>query len=190
MRWAIVVIIVYQPKSRVMVWRSTRRLSPCDRLSSPASVMPSQLIIKANKTSHSYHYSLPVEAESDGVKSYKMSKPFWQTFDSPIVNTLTPNNKNKRYRLFTYLSKHSSRLFTTFIPFRLSLISLMSFLVKFSLKFTFISSSFFPLTCSLQQIGQFSHSVSQFWYFLAIQRLKISSSFFSYIRSASFFHLL
>ena len=174
-----------------MVWRATRCVSPCDRLSTPASVMFTKLTIKANEMSHSCHYSLPVEAGSDGVKSYKMFKPFWQTFDSPIINTLTSNNKNKWYRHFTYLSKHSSRVFTTFIPFRLSLISLMSFLVKFSLKFTFISSNFFPLTCSLQQIGQFSHSVSQLSYFLAIPRLEISSFFFSYIRSASFFsHLL
>ena len=45
--------------------------------------------------SHSRHYSLPVEAESDDVKSYQMSKPLWQTFESCVVYIFTPNNKSK-----------------------------------------------------------------------------------------------
>ena len=45
--------------------------------------------------SHSRHYSLLIEAESDGVKSCKMSKPLWQTFESCISNVFTANNKSK-----------------------------------------------------------------------------------------------
>ena len=74
MRRAVVVIIVYLQKSRVMVWRAARSLGLCDRLSSPLPVMPGQLIIRTNETSHSYHNSLPFEGESDCMESYKMSK--------------------------------------------------------------------------------------------------------------------
>ena len=49
MRRATVVIIVYCLKSRAMVRRATRYLKPCDRLSSPMSVMRLDLMIRANK---------------------------------------------------------------------------------------------------------------------------------------------
>ena len=42
--------------------------------SSPPSVMPLHLIIRANKTDHSFHPGLPVEVESDGMESCKVSK--------------------------------------------------------------------------------------------------------------------
>ena len=71
MRRAIVLIIVCQLKLRVMIWRAGRCLRPFDRLSSPLSVMLGQLIIRANETSQSYHYSLPVELESNRLKSCK-----------------------------------------------------------------------------------------------------------------------
>ena len=57
-----------------MVWRAARCLRPCDRLSSPASVMHGHLIIRTNETGHSCHYSLPAKVESDGMESCKMSK--------------------------------------------------------------------------------------------------------------------
>ena len=37
-------------------------------------MMLGQLIIRVNETSRSCYYSLLVEAESDGMESYKMSK--------------------------------------------------------------------------------------------------------------------
>ena len=74
MRPAVVVIIVYLQKSRVMVWRAARSLKPCDRLSSPLPVIFQQLIIIANETSHRCRYSLPNEIESDIMKSCKVSK--------------------------------------------------------------------------------------------------------------------
>ena len=40
----------------------------------PASVMHRHLIIRANETSHSCHYSLPAKVESDGMESRKVSK--------------------------------------------------------------------------------------------------------------------
>ena len=58
----------------MMVWRATRCLRPRDRLASPASVVSEHLIMKANETSRSCYYSLLVEAESDGMKSCKVSK--------------------------------------------------------------------------------------------------------------------
>ena len=66
--------IVYPVKSRVMVLRAARCLKPCDRLSSPLSVMPSQLRVRRNETKNSYCYSLLVKVKSDGVKRYKMSE--------------------------------------------------------------------------------------------------------------------
>ena len=36
-------ILVYPPKFRIIVWRVVRRLRLCDRVSSPLSVMLSQL---------------------------------------------------------------------------------------------------------------------------------------------------
>ena len=74
MRLARVVVIVYPSKLRVMEWRAARCLRPCDRLSSPPSVMPGQLIVRANETSHNCHYSLPFKVESDGMENSKMSK--------------------------------------------------------------------------------------------------------------------
>ena len=50
MRRAVLIVIVYSPKSRAMVWRATRCLRPCDRLSSAPSVMFSQLSIRINAT--------------------------------------------------------------------------------------------------------------------------------------------
>ena len=51
-----------------------RCLRLCDRLLNPPSVMLGQLIIRANEMSHSCYYSLPVEIQSDDIKSYKISK--------------------------------------------------------------------------------------------------------------------
>ena len=58
----------------MILWRATRCLRPCDRLSSPSSVMLEQLIIEANEKSHSCHCSLPEEFKSDGTESCKGSK--------------------------------------------------------------------------------------------------------------------
>ena len=74
MRQAIVVVIVYQLKSRVMVWRDERCLSPCDRLLSPPLVIFLHLIIRLNEMRHSYHYSLLAEVQSDSMESCKMHK--------------------------------------------------------------------------------------------------------------------
>ena len=57
---------------RLIVWRVTRSLRPCDRLSIPVSVIFRQLIIRTNETSYSCHYSLLAEVESDGVQSSEM----------------------------------------------------------------------------------------------------------------------
>ena len=97
------------------------------------------------------------------------------------------NTSNSPY--FSYFSKSSLRLFTAFIPFRLCLISFISLAVKVLLKYTFSSPDFFPLTYPLQQIGQFSHFVSQFSYFLAISSLQIGNSFANHVGSALFFLL-
>ena len=59
-----------------MVWRAARCLRPCDRLSSPASVVLEHLIMRANKMSYSCHYSLLEEVERDGMKSCKVSNTF------------------------------------------------------------------------------------------------------------------
>ena len=69
-----VAILVYRLRSRVMVWRDARRLRPCDRLSSPPSVMLRQLTIGVNETSRCWRYNLLVEDESDGVESCNVSK--------------------------------------------------------------------------------------------------------------------
>ena len=74
MRRGITVIIVYHLNSRVIVWRAARCVRLCDRLSNPLSVMLGQLIIRANKTSHSCRYRLLVEVESDGMENCKMSE--------------------------------------------------------------------------------------------------------------------
>ena len=156
----IVVTVVYLLKFRLMVWRAARHLRPCDRLSSPPLVMFSHLIIRANETSPSCDYSLPLKVKSDGMESYKVSKTLWQNLESSVSNFFTSNNDISSSLHFSYLLKCSWRLFTTFIPFRLFLISFMSFFFKVSLKFTFISSKFFPLTYNLELIGQFSDFVS------------------------------
>ena len=57
-----------------MVWSATRCLKPCDRLSSPSSVMFKHLRIRRNETKNSFCYSLPAEVKSDGVESCKMSE--------------------------------------------------------------------------------------------------------------------
>ena len=46
MRRVVVAVIVYKLKSRVIIWRAARCLRPCDRLSSPPSVILKQLGIK------------------------------------------------------------------------------------------------------------------------------------------------
>ena len=74
MRPSIVFVIVYSLKFRVIVWRAARCLRPCGTLSSPLSVMPSQLRVRRNETKNSYCYSLLVKFKSDGVKRYKMSE--------------------------------------------------------------------------------------------------------------------
>ena len=69
-----IVVAVYLLKLRVMLWRAARCFRPCDRLSSPSLLMLLQLRIKRNKTTdrYCYCYSLPAEAKSDSVESYKM----------------------------------------------------------------------------------------------------------------------
>ena len=74
MSQGVVVVIVYSLKSRVMVRRPVRCLKHCDRLSSPPSVMLSQLRIRRDETSNSCSYSLPIEVKSDGVESFKIPK--------------------------------------------------------------------------------------------------------------------
>ena len=55
-----------------MVWRAARCLRPCDRLSSPVSVILRQLKIIRNKMTNSYYYGLHIEVESEKIKSCKM----------------------------------------------------------------------------------------------------------------------
>ena len=70
MRRAKVVVMVYNLKWRVTVWRAARCLRPCDRLSNPSSVIQVQLTIRASYQ----HYNLQGEVESDRMDSYKVSK--------------------------------------------------------------------------------------------------------------------
>ena len=56
------------------MWRATRCLRPCDRLSSLPSVMVWQLRIRKNETNNSCCYILLAEVKSDGVESRKMSE--------------------------------------------------------------------------------------------------------------------
>ena len=56
------------------MWRAARCLRPCDTLSSPLSVIFSQLRIRRHETSSSCCYNLPVEVKSDGVESCKASE--------------------------------------------------------------------------------------------------------------------
>ena len=63
--------MVYELKSRAIVWRPVRCLRLCDRLSNPPSVMLSHLI-RANKMSHSCHCSLRAEVETNSMESYEM----------------------------------------------------------------------------------------------------------------------
>ena len=58
----------------MIIWRDARYLRPCDRLSSPPSVILEHLIIRANKMTHSCYYSLLEEVESGGMESGKVSK--------------------------------------------------------------------------------------------------------------------
>ena len=48
-----------------------RSLRPCDRLSSPPSVMLLQLRIRRNKMTNGYCYSLPFEVKGNIVESFK-----------------------------------------------------------------------------------------------------------------------
>ena len=66
-----VIVIVYELKSRVIVCRAVRCLRPCDRLSSPLSVILPQLRVRSEKA-NSYDYSLPAEAKSHILESHKM----------------------------------------------------------------------------------------------------------------------
>ena len=61
-------------RSRLRVWRDSRSLRPCDRLSSPPSVTLLQLRIRRNKTTNGYYYSLQAEVKGNIVKSFKKSK--------------------------------------------------------------------------------------------------------------------
>ena len=61
---AIVVVIIYPLKSRVILLRAARCLTPCDKLSSPWSVILLQLIIR-NKISNNYSYNLLDKVKSD-----------------------------------------------------------------------------------------------------------------------------
>ena len=72
MRPVIVDVIVYWVNLRVTVRRATRCPKPCDRLSSPLSVMLRQLRISGNETSNGCFYSLPSKFKSNGVESCKM----------------------------------------------------------------------------------------------------------------------
>ena len=74
MRRALVVVIVYSPKLKVTVRRAARCLRPCERLSSPLSVMQSLLIVRVNEARPSCHYSLPAEVKDDGVESCKVNE--------------------------------------------------------------------------------------------------------------------
>ena len=66
-----VIVIVYALKSRVIVWRAARCLRPCDRLSSPLSVILPHLKIRSERI-NSYDDSLPAEVKCDILESYKM----------------------------------------------------------------------------------------------------------------------
>ena len=55
-----------------MVWRAARCLRPCDRVLSPPLAIFLHLEIRRNETSHSSHYSLPIEVKSDGVEGCKV----------------------------------------------------------------------------------------------------------------------
>ena len=72
MRRAIVAVIVYSLKSRLIVWRNARCLRLCDRLSSPMSVMLRQLQIRGNEINKGCRYSLPAEVKTDSVESCKI----------------------------------------------------------------------------------------------------------------------
>ena len=56
------------------MWRAARCIRPCDRTSSPVSVIPSPLIIRAYEASHRRYYSLLAEVESDSMESCKASE--------------------------------------------------------------------------------------------------------------------
>ena len=69
------VIIVYQLKSRTMVWRAVKCLRSCDRLLSPPSVMVLELIIRTDEVTNRCHYSLLSEVEINSMESWKMLEP-------------------------------------------------------------------------------------------------------------------
>ena len=66
-------MIFYSLKSRVIVWRAITCLRPCDRPSSPLSVIFSHLRTRANETSNGFYYSLHAEVQSNSAESYKVS---------------------------------------------------------------------------------------------------------------------
>ena len=69
----IVIVIVYTLKSKVTVWRATRCLRLCDRLSNPLLVMFPQLIIRRGETSDGCCYSLLLKVKRDRAESCEMS---------------------------------------------------------------------------------------------------------------------
>ena len=58
-----------------MVWRATRCLRPCDRLSNPPSVTLKHLRVERNETSNT-RYCLLAEAKSDSMESHKTPEAF------------------------------------------------------------------------------------------------------------------
>ena len=73
MRQTIAVILVYQLKSRVILRRAARCLTPCDSFLSPPPVMLSHLSIERNERDNSCDYNLLSEANTDSVETYKMA---------------------------------------------------------------------------------------------------------------------
>ena len=72
MRRTIVIITVYLKKLRATVWRAAKCPRPCDRLSSPLSVMRPQLGIRKNEKSNSCYSGLLVEVKTNDVESCMM----------------------------------------------------------------------------------------------------------------------
>ena len=65
-------MMVYQLKLSVIIWRATKCFKPSDRVSSPPSVILSQLRNIRSQMNSGYCYSLLVEIKSNCVYSCKM----------------------------------------------------------------------------------------------------------------------
>ena len=63
--------IIYERKSRAIVWRAERCLRPSDMLLSPSSAILRHLTI-SNKMNNIYHYSVPIEVKNDSMDSSKI----------------------------------------------------------------------------------------------------------------------